>query len=583
MKKLFIISLPLSLLFLLFTTILYADNDRKKKILLLHSYHVGYPWSDGIHRGILDQLKNVDNLEIYTEYMDLIKNKGENKYLKHLEDLFLNKYSDENINFDVIIAIDDNAFDFLLKRRDILFKNVPIVFCGINNFKKELIKGHKNITGVNEQKSAKETIELALSLSKKAKKLGVITGSRLAEQRNLELFQEAVSLLKVKIEIVYLSNIELNELKSQLSKFEPDDILFYLSFLQTPSGIHFDSDEIIKILSESTNAKIFVLNDHVIKYAVIGGKVTYSYAQGESAGKMALKILKGRKADNIPIMMESPNKYIFNAESLQKHNILRIALPKDSIIINLTSEELSRNWEEIIKGSFFGYDLFKNHGTIMLIIDPKTGIILDANDTAKLYYGYPKLLGKKIQEINTLTEEQVKQELQRAKDLKHNFFNFRHLLANGEIRDVEVYSYPITLKTTPLLFSIIFDVTDKLAAESKSKKKEKLILVTLSIITILSTFLILILILFIVRKNRFGKILIEKNKKLEEANAQIKTLSGIIPICMHCKKIRDDQGYWNQLEKFISEHTEAMFSHGICPTCMRENYKDFIEKDKKDI
>lgn len=56
--------------------------------------------------------------------------------------------------------------------------------------------------------------------------------------------------------------------------------------------------------------------------------------------------------------------------------------------------------------------------------------------------------------------------------------------------------------------------------------------------------------------------------KLETALAEIKTLRGIIPICAYCKKIRDDQGYWNQLETYIKQHSEAVFSHGICPQCL---------------
>jgi len=66
----------------------------------------------------------------------------------------------------------------------------------------------------------------------------------------------------------------------------------------------------------------------------------------------------------------------------------------------------------------------------------------------------------------------------------------------------------------------------------------------------------------------------KKNRALKEANSKIKILSGIVPICMHCKEIRDDKGYWNQLEKYIAEHSEATFSHGICPECAKENYPD---------
>jgi PAS domain S-box-containing protein len=66
--------------------------------------------------------------------------------------------------------------------------------------------------------------------------------------------------------------------------------------------------------------------------------------------------------------------------------------------------------------------------------------------------------------------------------------------------------------------------------------------------------------------------------ELQEAFAKIKVLSGFIPICASCKKIRDDQGYWNQLEAYIQSHTEAQFSHGICPDCATALYSDFFTK-----
>jgi hypothetical protein len=60
--------------------------------------------------------------------------------------------------------------------------------------------------------------------------------------------------------------------------------------------------------------------------------------------------------------------------------------------------------------------------------------------------------------------------------------------------------------------------------------------------------------------------------KLEKSLAEIKTLSGLLPICAHCKKVRNDQGYWQQIEEYISEHSSADFSHGICPECARKLY-----------
>ena len=63
---------------------------------------------------------------------------------------------------------------------------------------------------------------------------------------------------------------------------------------------------------------------------------------------------------------------------------------------------------------------------------------------------------------------------------------------------------------------------------------------------------------------------------LQDALSKVKQLSGLLPICASCKKIRDDQGYWNQIEEYIRNHSEADFSHGLCPPCLEKLYPDFI-------
>jgi hypothetical protein len=71
----------------------------------------------------------------------------------------------------------------------------------------------------------------------------------------------------------------------------------------------------------------------------------------------------------------------------------------------------------------------------------------------------------------------------------------------------------------------------------------------------------------------------ERTHDLTEALAQVKQLSGFLPICASCKKIRDDQGYWRQVEEYIRDHSEAEFSHSICPECAKKLYPGFCEDD----
>jgi hypothetical protein len=64
--------------------------------------------------------------------------------------------------------------------------------------------------------------------------------------------------------------------------------------------------------------------------------------------------------------------------------------------------------------------------------------------------------------------------------------------------------------------------------------------------------------------------------ELQDALSKVRTLSGMLPICSACKKIRDDKGYWNQIETYLREHSEAEFSHGICPECAKKLYPDLV-------
>jgi two-component system cell cycle sensor histidine kinase/response regulator CckA len=118
--------------------------------------------------------------------------------------------------------------------------------------------------------------------------------------------------------------------------------------------------------------------------------------------------------------------------------------------------------------------LFEKNHAVMLLVDPHDGMIVDANAAAERFYGWPRaaLTTKPMTEINTLSPGEVLAEMQRARHSQRNHFEFRHRLADGTERDVEVFSGPITVEGRELLYSIVHDVTERRRAERALRDSE---------------------------------------------------------------------------------------------------------------
>jgi PAS domain S-box-containing protein len=134
-----------------------------------------------------------------------------------------------------------------------------------------------------------------------------------------------------------------------------------------------------------------------------------------------------------------------------------------------------KQYEQVLQRSEVTYrSLFETNNVVSLLIDPESGRIADANQAACDYYGHgrEKLLEMRIDQINQLSPEEIRDEMHRAKASDRNHFFFKHLLADGRVRDVEVYSNPVTIGGEKMLFSIIHDVTDRRRAERRLKEHE---------------------------------------------------------------------------------------------------------------
>ncbi|MCA1792720.1 MAG: PAS domain S-box protein [Desulfobacteraceae bacterium] len=139
--------------------------------------------------------------------------------------------------------------------------------------------------------------------------------------------------------------------------------------------------------------------------------------------------------------------------------------------------ERKQNQEVLIESESLFRGMFNDHSAVMLLIEPDTGQIIKANQAAVQYYGYTleKMLQMKIQQLNISSPEQIAEQMHSALKKHINVFEFRHLLADGQVRDVEVHSTPITIQHQKLLFSIIRDITDLKLQEDALIERETLL------------------------------------------------------------------------------------------------------------
>lgn len=124
------------------------------------------------------------------------------------------------------------------------------------------------------------------------------------------------------------------------------------------------------------------------------------------------------------------------------------------------------------KGDVY-HSLFKYNKAITLLINPENFEIIDANNAACDYYGWSLdvITRMKIHDLNTLDPDKIREEMQNAVAEKRNYFLFKHKLANGQVRDVEVYSSPVIVNSQQLLYSIVHDITERKKAQEELNKR----------------------------------------------------------------------------------------------------------------
>jgi ABC-type uncharacterized transport system substrate-binding protein len=464
------------LLFFLFSFNIFGQN-----VLVLHSYHQGLEWTDKISEGIKSVLDTSEsNVEVYFEYLDTKRNPGK-EYFKQVAEFERQKKQLAEINFDVIIASDNDALAFLVDFGDELFPDIPIVFCGVNNFTPSLLKGKKNITGIREVIDYRSTLSVMKKLHpQKTRILLILDETSTGSAIKVEV-DETIRDFGDDFEFEYYRTLVPGEAEKKIAELGEEYLIYILAYNSAENGVFISYNDVIEMISKYANVPIYGSWDFFFNKGILGGMITSGFSQGEQAALYAERILGGERPDTLEISQSGSNEFMFDYRVLNRFSIDVSELPEDSFV------------------SHPPVGFFDENKSILLSV---------------AIYGLILLIYSIFQKIKRDNLKKRNEELDRKVQIQTRTLNEKNQLLKKEI----------------------------------------------------------------IEKERIEKDLWSKNQKLEEALSEVSVLSGLLPICSGCKKIRDDKGYWNQIDSYFHKHSNLDFSHGLCPDCAQELYPEYYRK-----
>ncbi len=316
----------LLLLFILINSYLYANTS----VLIINSYHKGYEWSDSIVKGIEEKFYLNKNIDTNILYMDS-KRITSKEYFSKLENLY--KVQLKNRKYDLIIAIDRFAYDFVLRTYDKFFTKEHVLAIGIENFSAKNAKKYgleKKVSALLEKRDLKGNIKLIQTIIPSIKKLYIINDKSLNAKHTEPLIEKLFKDFKGKYELVYLKENSLKKLSHKFDKFEENSAVLFIRFYKNSNGTLNKNQDITSFIKKA-KVPIFITDSIFLKKGATGGHIVDLDRFGKTSGQMALEILESKKND---IKVFDDLYYVFDALKLDQFTIAVNQLSHDFVIVN---------------------------------------------------------------------------------------------------------------------------------------------------------------------------------------------------------------------------------------------------------
>jgi PAS domain S-box-containing protein len=307
-----------------------SKESASYEVLIVHSDYQGYPWTDSLNEGIGDGFASSPvQINLQYEYLDSKRNRDK-YYFEQLRELWSIKYNKRRI--DLIIVCSNKAYDFVMLERDNLFFGIPIVFSGYIGFKPDMLSDKQPITGVVQETDIISTIDVALLLHPQIKKIVFVApGAPPFRMVWLEGLEERYAKI-VQIHTITAENTV--QIDKEINSQGEDIVVIPLNSVLESNGTYLPFTQFVSHLSIRRVFPVYALWDIALGQGVVGGKMVTATSQGRGAVELALQVLQGTPARDVPVVTNSPNKYMFDWEAMQRFKVSDSDLPNQSIVIN---------------------------------------------------------------------------------------------------------------------------------------------------------------------------------------------------------------------------------------------------------
>jgi signal transduction histidine kinase len=265
------------------------------------------------------------NVDYYAEFIDLSRFPVP-AYRQAYREFLRLKY--QGVRFDLVIALQEAATEFINNRVDSLFRDVPVVFLTSDRTSVR----RENSTGLVHERNFAATVDLVRQVQPDVREVFIVTGSATADEEYENAVRRQLHTSASTLTFTYLSGLPTAELERRLTRLPPHSAVFYLLVTQDGDGNNFHPLDYVARVAAAANAPTYSWVDSTMGRGVLGGSLYSQGAAIERVGQLALRVLRGEPADSIPIGILDLNQTQVDWRQLQRWNIDEARVPSGAVI-----------------------------------------------------------------------------------------------------------------------------------------------------------------------------------------------------------------------------------------------------------